>query len=81
MAEATFKVMTCDRCGVVEELRHPYSGYDWGKILARECNGPMNIGTTAANATVTAGRDLCPACLRALDLWFKREGQSDARQT
>lgn len=71
MAKANVTVMTCDRCGAVEECRRVDQEYAWGRILAAEANGPFKIGTPTHKMVFPEnGKDICPDCIRSLRNWW-----------
>ena len=71
MAKASVTVMTCDRCGHVDELRRYEDGYNWAAINYSEANSHRWIGTQRSSKPNWA--DLCPACSRELYDWFQEK--------
>jgi len=69
MSSHNVKVMTCDRCGAVEEIRRAESEYSWASVNYSEVNGHRWIGTQRSAKPVWA--DLCPPCSKELYDWFK----------
>lgn len=63
MTKSSIEVRTCDRCGRHEELRRPEQEYDWAQLHARQINGPFRVGRDGAV-------DLCPSCMRSLNVWW-----------
>jgi hypothetical protein len=59
--ENLFK-LTCDRCSHCET--HSGGGnIGWGRLYFNQVNGPLGSGIKES--------DLCPACLKELQQWFK----------
>lgn len=72
MASVTVKILTCDRCEFVEEIRHAHREYAWGRIAYHEVNGPRWVATgPGAGGKLTDRSDLCPHCLRELHAWWE----------
>lgn len=69
MTAHSIKVLTCDRCKTVEEIRRAEQEYAWAGINYSEVNGHRWIGTQRSAKPVWA--DLCPQCSRELHDWFK----------
>ena len=70
MASKQITVMTCDRCGRVDEIRDPEEYKFWGKIWAAQSNGPKWIGSFLDSPRITD--DVCPGCIDEVWNWWKQ---------
>lgn len=70
MSKATITIMTCDRCGVKEEIRRPEQGYAWGRINFAQVNGHIWVGSPMHKTPDFA--DMCQSCMQAADGFWKR---------
>ncbi|HEX7852291.1 MAG TPA: hypothetical protein VF503_01185 [Sphingobium sp.] len=68
MTASTIKVLTCDRCGHVEEFRNEAQRPKWGRIAAQDTGGAFSIGMNGIDPA-----DLCEACTEGLIAWTRRE--------
>lgn len=70
MTAHSIKVLTCDRCGNVEEIRRVEQGYSWAELNYSETNGHRRIGTRRSDKALWI--DLCPSCSADIYEWFKK---------
>jgi hypothetical protein len=51
--------------------------YEWGRIHAEQCNGPLGIGRGGSKPVF---KDICPACLKEVCGWFDAGRPKTARK-
>lgn len=69
MSILNYETATCDRCGIVEDLRPYERGWAWGKTFYQQVNGPLwNVPPSASKPPKSA--DICPRCLTDLHAWW-----------
>lgn len=70
MAKRSTVTMTCDRCGGSDEILQPHDQWYWGIAAYVQWNGLLNTHRSWPTRSEDA-KDLCPACMKELDNWWR----------
>lgn len=65
MSSTTYRIVRCDRCGFDETVDGANPPSAWGRIVARQEEGGLQIGLADPGH-----HDLCPGCASGLAVWY-----------